>query len=169
MLSPLRSWFFSNFWHFSCLRWLFLICKHSRQKYIKLQKLCSAISLQHSKSQGNRLATMTCGLRHRDSQKGSRDHHCERVVCWISPRRLSLEVLGGERWCAEALSITSQAARLTLLVKFTAIYTQKFSHETMKFVIDLTSTIDTYIMPTNQNERSSFSLVMDLWFGWQTF
>jgi len=31
-LSPLRSWIFSNFWHFSYLLWLFLICKYSRQR-----------------------------------------------------------------------------------------------------------------------------------------
>jgi len=28
--------FFSNFWHFSDLFWLFLICKHDKQKIVEL-------------------------------------------------------------------------------------------------------------------------------------
>jgi len=52
--SPLRSWNFANFRHFSYLFMLFLPADTTDKKYVELKKFHSAILLQYSKSQDNR-------------------------------------------------------------------------------------------------------------------
>jgi len=47
MSSPPPSWFFSNFWHFSYLLWLFVTCRYSRQKARWIIEILLSISLQY--------------------------------------------------------------------------------------------------------------------------
>ena len=81
--------FFWNFWLYTYLLLLFLICRCSRQQIRwTIQKFSLSIPLQYSKSQGNRLVTEICSLRDRDKTWILQDRNSQ---IWFSRLRPSDE------------------------------------------------------------------------------
>lgn len=71
----------------------------SRQKYVEVQDLYLAMSLQISKSQGNRLVIKTCSFRDREKTRNLRDQDCKKDLETVVYAVFLTHRCGQPKWC----------------------------------------------------------------------